>query len=236
MSPKVSNNFSSAPVIEERNGLLIVRDDLLPGGTKSRALPVLLDGPEQEYVYASPVCGYAQVALAIVAQALGKRATIFCAARTYKHRLTQQAAAAGARIVEVPVGYMTVVKSRAAEYCRAHGARLLPFGLDTPEFLAALADVALALPVAPREVWTVAGSGVLSRALQQAWPDARFYAVRVGAEPDAGRAITVAAPEKFEQDARVPPPFPSCANYDAKAWRFIQSQAKPGALFWNVAA
>jgi hypothetical protein len=45
-----------------------------------------------------------------------------------------------------------------------------------------------------------------------------------------------AAPEKFEQDAKVKPPFPSCSNYDAKAWRFIQEYARPGALFWNVAA
>ena len=30
--------------------------------------------------------------------------------------------------------------------------------------------------------------------------------------------------------------FPSCGNYDAKAWRFITAQASPGALFWNVAA
>jgi hypothetical protein len=36
--------------------------------------------------------------------------------------------------------------------------------------------------------------------------------------------------------ARLSPPFPSCDNYDAKAWRFIRAQASPGALFWNVAA
>jgi len=44
------------------------------------------------------------------------------------------------------------------------------------------------------------------------------------------------APEKFEQDARLRPPFPSCSNFDAKAWRFVRQRAAPGALFWNVAA
>jgi hypothetical protein len=69
-----------------------------------------------------------------------------------------------------------------------------------------------------------------------AWPAATFHAVRIGKVPDAGRARMHQAPEAFEQDAKEPPPFPSCSNYDAKAWRFIKRNAKPGALFWNVAA
>ena len=31
------------------------------------------------------------------------------------------------------------------------------------------------------------------------------------------------------------PPFPSCSNYDATAWRFVKAYARQGALFWNVA-
>ena len=225
----------SGPVLQEIDNLLVVRDDMLPGGTKRRALPVLMNGGG-EYVYASPVYGYAQVALAHVARESGKRATVFCARRSVRHARTLEAAAAGARIIEVSYGYLSVVEARARQYCEATGARLLPFGLDTPAFIEALADVARGLKVNPREVWTVAGSGVLSRALQRAWPDARFFAVQVGAVPNAGRAEVIKAPEKFEQDARLRPPFPSCSNFDAKAWQFIRQRAAPGALFWNVAA
>lgn len=223
------------PLIQEIDSLLVVRDDLLPGGTKRRALPVLMKA-SSEYVYASPVYGYAQVALAHVAREAGKRATVFCARRNVRHARTLEAQAAGARIIEVPCGYMTVLKARAREYCAVSGAQLLPFGLDTPDFIEALAGIALRLDVNPHEVWTVAGSGVLSRALQLAWPGARFFAVQVGAVPNAGRAAVIKAPERFEQDAKVRPPFPSCSNFDAKAWRFIRQRAAPGALFWNVAA
>ena len=223
------------PVLEDHGGVIVVRDDLIPGGTKARVLPAIMNGAA-EYVYASPVCGYAQVALAIVARHMGKRATVFCAARKTRHRLTNEADRNGARIVEVPVGYMTVVRKRAQDYCHETGAELLPFGLDSPAFITALADVALALPIKPTEVWAVAGSGVLIRALQGAWPTAAFHAVRIGSKPDAGRAQVIEAPEKFENDARMPPPFPSCTNYDAKAWRFVRERAQPGALFWNVAA
>ena len=69
-----------------------------------------------------------------------------------------------------------------------------------------------------------------------AWPEAKFQVVQVGAVPDVPGAVVHKAPERFKQEARLKPPFPSCSNYDAKAWQFVRLFAKPGALFWNVAA
>jgi hypothetical protein len=224
-----------APVIERVGAIDVVRDDLLPGGTKRRVLDTLLVGAE-EFVYATAAYGYAQVALAYACAACGKRATVFTAKRAVPHARTAEAHAAGAKIVMVPYGYLSNVQAKARAYAAAVGAVLLPFGFDMPAFVDALAAVAAALPVRPAEVWTVAGSGTLTRALQRAWPDAVFHAVRIGAVPDAGRARLYTAPEPFARDAREPPPFPSCGNYDAKAWRFITAHASPGALFWNVAA
>jgi len=226
-----------APVLEEVEGFLVVRDDLVPGGTKRRVLePLVAASPAREFVYASPAYGYAQVALAHACAAAGKRATVFVAQRKALHPRTAEAQAAGARLVEVPHGYLTHVQVRARASARVTGAELLPFGMDTPEFIEALAGIAKALPVEPREVWTVAGSGVLTRALQQAWPEAVFHAVRIGHTPDAGRATLWRAPERFEQAAKTRPPFPSSDNYDAKAWRFLRQWGRPGALFWNVGA
>lgn len=225
----------SDPVIEEIEGITVVRDDLIAGGTKVRAVEALMNG-KQEYVYASPASGYAQIALAIGCAAKGKQATVFTAKRKELHKRTVQAKAAGAKIVQVPHGYLTNVQAKARAYAEMVDACLLPFGFDSEEIRDALASVAKRLPVKPKEVWTVAGSGTLSRALQAAWPLASFYAVRIGREPNAGRASVLQAPEAFDIDAKVQPPFPSCSNYDAKAWRFIKQHASPGALFWNVAA
>lgn len=225
------------PVIETVEGVQVLRDDQLPGGTKRRVLePLVAKSAAAEFVYASPAYGYAQIALAYSCAAARKRATIFVAKRKTMHPRTVDARDAGARIVEVPHGYLSNVQAKARAYAQATDAELLPFGVDTPEFITTLAGVASRLPVAPEEVWTVAGSGVLTRALQSAWPEAVFHAVRIGSEPNAGRATVWRAQEKFEQPARIRPPFPSCDNYDAKAWRFIRQWAKPGALFWNVGA
>jgi hypothetical protein len=225
------------PVIEEIEGILVVRDDLIPGGTKRRVLDQLLSQSiDPEFVYASPAYGYAQVALAYSCTQLGRQATIFTAKRKELHPRTLEAKRAGAKIVMVPTGYLSNVQAKAKSYCEQSGAQLLPFGLDTPYVVSALAKVARGLPITPTEVWSVAGSGVLTRALQLAWPGAKFFTVQVGKDPQAGRAVVYKAPEDFEQDARIKPPFPSCSNYDAKAWQFIKRHASKGALFWNVAA
>ncbi len=225
------------PVIQEHNGIFVVRDDLLAGGTKVRALPVLLSGAD-EFVYASPVYGFAQIALAHCAARIGKKSLIFCARRKLVHARTLAAYRAGANVFQVDCGYMSVVKARAKEHCQRTGAKLLPFGLDDPRFISELsAVVARSLRGRqPKEIWCAAGSGVLCRAICAALPSTQVNAVRVGAEPNVGRAKVWTAPEKFEQDARIKPPFPSCSNYDAKVWQFIKRNASPGAYFWNVAA
>lgn len=227
----------SAPIVERVGRLLVVRDDLLAGGTKRRALlRVLPTMSAEEFVYASPAYGYAQMALAYACRDLGLRATVFVAKRGTPHARTAEAHSAGAKIVEVPHGYLTNVQAKARAYATQVGAALMPFGLDEPRFIAALAEEACATGLTPEEVWCAAGSGVLARALQDAWPRATTMAVRVGSEPKLGAARRIDAPEKYEQSARTPPPFPSCPEYDAKVWQFASVQAISGAVFWNVGA
>lgn len=223
-------------VIEVVDGIYVVRDDLVPGGTKARVAHLLFDDQHDEYVYAGPCQGYAQIALAYAAKVAGKKATLFCAKRMVMHQRTIEAACAGVTIHEVEHGYLSVVKSRARAYCYSSGAVMLPFGLADRRILEGIADVARSIVYVPTEVWSVAGSGTLSMALQVAWPDADFNAVVIGQKHNSiGKAKLWIAPERYEQRARSAPPFPSCDNYDAKAWQFIKKHAKPGALFWNVA-
>lgn len=218
------------------DGISVVRDDLILGGTKVRALVQYLQ-PGTRYVYASPVFGHAQIALAVACNTVDCDITIFTPKRKTLHPTTRQAIANGADVVQVPYGYMTNLRHKAREYAAGglitEPCVLLPFGLDTPEIVDLIAGVARDLPVQPDHVWCVAGSGVLTRALQQAWPEAEHNAIQIGAVPDAGNAKVQQAPVKFHEISKTRPPFPSCLNYDAKAWNFITQ--KPNTLFWNVA-
>ena len=148
----------------------------------------------------------------------------------------------GAKIVQVPHGYLNVVQARAREYSQEHGARLASFGFDTPEAIDTIAQAALSIGIEPDEVWCAAGSGVLARGLAQAWPNARRHVVQVGrplGPNDVAGATIHKYPKPFEWAIENPPPFPSDPHYDAKAWEYcLDQRLKHGgaddALFWNV--
>jgi hypothetical protein len=225
-------------VLAEHAGVLVVRDDLYPGGTKARFLGMCFAGVD-EAVYASPAEGGAQTALATVARRLGKRATIFVAARRRLHARTLEAAGLGAKIVTVRPGYLSVVQARARDYCSLSGAKLVPFGVDMPEAIDAIAASARATGIDPDEVWCAAGSGVLARGLAKAWPKARRHVVRIGrklAPAEVAGATIHEYPLPFGREAMARPPFPSDPHYDAKAWELCAARKGAGrVVFWNVA-
>ncbi len=226
------------PIVREHDGVLVVRDDLFPGGTKARFLDIVFEGVN-EVVYASPAEGGAQTALATVAQRLGKRATIFVARRSKPHPRTLEAARLGAKVVAVEPGYLSVVQARAREYCAQTGARLMPFGADMPEAVTAIAAAARATGIEPDEVWCASGSGVLARGLALAWPNARRHSVQVGralTPTEVAGATIHESHLPFGREAKSKPPFPSDPHYEAKAWEQCAARKGPGrVLFWNVA-
>lgn len=225
------------PIVRDHSGIRVVRDDLFPGGTKARFLPVLFDQAD-EVVYASPAEGGAQTALAHVAAALGKRATIFVAKRATPHPRAVMAKRLGAKVLQVSPGYLSVVQARARAYCDARGAMLAPFGVDLPNTIETIAAAARATGEQPDEVWCASGSGVLARSLAAAWPKARRHVVQVGRDlqPEEVAGATIHRnPLGFSQAHRLQPPFPSDPHYDAKAWHVMLANRGPGAvLFWNV--
>lgn len=226
-----------APVVIDHQGILVVRDDLFPGGTKARFLPILFEDAD-EVVYASPAEGGAQTALAHTAAKLGKRATIFVAKRSKPHARALEAKRVGAKIMQVPFGYLNVVQARAREYCQRTGASLAPFGVNLPEAIDTIANAAKATGITPDEVWCASGSGVLARSLAKAWPKARRHVVEVGRElssADVLGATIHKAGMPFSKAILAKPPFPSDPHYDAKAWFKCRSLSKGGVvLFWNV--
>jgi hypothetical protein len=228
------------PIVEEISaGIFVVRDDLVVGGTKRCYADQLIRG-HREVVYASPAYGGAQIAIAHAAREAGAAATIFVAKRANPHPRTLEAKAAGAKIVQVPNGYLSNVKAKAKAYCQSTGATLLPFGLETPlafEAIATRAKVVTDQLGKLDQVWSVGGSGVLTRGLQRGLHASEFFVVQVGRElkpGNVGMAKVVPCPIPFEQDAKRPPPFPSCSNYDAKGWEPFAKQGRGRRLFWNV--
>ncbi|HMF29137.1 MAG TPA: pyridoxal-phosphate dependent enzyme [Candidatus Cybelea sp.] len=160
-------------------------------------VPLLFDGAD-EVVYASAAVGGAQTALATVAAQLSKRETIFVAKRAQPHPRALMAKRLGAKIMQVSPGYLNTVQARARDYSRQVGARLAPFGVDTPEAKEAIAGAARSLDIEPDEVWCASGSGVLARGLATAWPNARRHVVQVGSDDVFKRSSLCSASRAFD--------------------------------------
>lgn len=93
------------------------------------------------------------------------------------------------------------------------------------------------------EVWCATGSGMLARCLAHAFPEARVKGVvvglrsRNGAQNFPSNVELIEAPYEFAEPCKSRAPFPSCLNYDTKAWEAMMamSRARRGrVLFWNV--
>lgn len=237
--------------IETHNDKFVLRDDLLPGGTKSILMPAIIENKPHinEFVYASPVYGGFQIALSAYCQNNGKKATIFCAKRKTLHPNTLKCLDYGANVIQVPYGYLTVVEKHARLYCEGKpNVEKIIFGAGTAENQQLLTQRTLEvfkhLGKEPDEIWCAVGSGTLISGISAACKTAKVYGVQVGAEftpPKGCKNIEIIKYEKpFDKPSKFQAPFPSVANYDLKAYEKCvehtsQTVSKDKCvLFWNV--
>eukprot|EP00039_Didymoeca_costata_P003423 m.67559 g.67559 ORF g.67559 m.67559 type:complete len:480 (-) comp11900_c0_seq1:62-1501(-) len=228
----------------------VFRDDYLTGGTKQRAIETLFQGTEcEEFVYAGPYEGYAQVALAAVAKARGKKAVVFVKRRREGlFHLSAIAHSLGATIMEEsPPNRVQDLQQKAEQYVSSTDGRatLLPFGLDSDTFKDALytrlKEAIPKLDKPPDRLWLVAGSATLLRVLHRIWPETHMLIVQVGKYiwddlvEDIEKKTIYEAPEFFSEKAVIQPPYRTVTTYDAKLWQFVLQFGKNGDYVWNVA-
>jgi len=236
------------PVVIKHDNFRVVRDDLLPGGTKVRLAKALFDAyPDKTcFAYGGGVAaGMAQVALAQACKQFNKEFHMWLAKRNELHPYTKRAVELGMHLHELKMGMLSVTRARSREFAAAREDCLdIPMGLDIEPCLAELErvgrNVSKQLGGDPKECWSVAASGTLTRGLQRAWPKTKFFAVQIGHklnQADVGRAELIVCPLKFQQKPKKEdrPPFPAVPEYDQKAWKYMKEMACRNALFWNVA-
>lgn len=209
------------------NSLSVLRDDLIAGGSKRRALDILLQSmPESDIAYAGTIFGHGALALAHACEATGKRAHLYLACNDDRHPMIERIRKTNAvieRCEPLPVDQL---------YAHAKGDYIFPPGFDTPRFhdamIRSLEDIDLN---DYSEIWCSAVSGTLAKALKGAFHVTRLRIVSMAKTGNGD----FHAPEKYHQTAEAPPPYPSCPYTDAKVWRFARQHAMPNALIWNTA-
>ena len=235
------------PVVENIEGIDVVRDDLLPAGSKQRFIDKLIKDTDcEEWVFGgSNKVGWGPISLAYVCKKYNKKVTCFWAKRKEPTWHQKKYIEFGGRIEWVNMGMLSVTLSRAEKYRKEKPEirRTLPLGLEHDLVLASIIKVAQSLNVKPDCIWTVGSSGTLNRGLQIAFPNAECHLIQTGhklTDRQIGRAKLYISKYKFDQAVKEneAPPFPSAPEYDAKAWKFIKEHADNNKknLFWNVAS
>ena len=215
------------------HSLFILRDDMVAGGTKRRALDLMLaDIHAPRVAYAGTTMGHGALALALAARDNGKQPHIFIATDDIDHPILQKIQDAGALLHLEEPQPITDLYAIAKTWQSANNAYLFEPGFASEPFQAALCKALSTLDTAPySEIWTCAVSGTFANALKKSFPDKRFKIVSVAKSTPGDYT----APEKYHQAARIKPPYPSCSHTDAKIWQFATEHGLPNALIWNIA-
>lgn len=231
------------PELVEHDGFKVVREDLMGFGSKCRFGDILVSqAPSDTLVYVQPRYGFAGISLAYLAKKYNKKLVLFSPSQAEISDHQAICVERGAEMKFKRIAAMPVLNGHAKKWAEENNAFFIPLGLKHDLVTAAAVKVAYDLAEKhgyPEEVWSAISTGVLSRSLQIAWPDAKFNGVAVARNIQAGergRATIWSHPKAFNQnvDSKWNPPFPSALNYDAKAWEFMKRHGNPGAWFWNV--
>ena len=230
--------YNPDPVVVEHDGVRVVREDLIVG-TKTRAGDLLLSRTNHhKIVYSQPRTGLAGVSILDAARHRNKDVVLFMpAAKKISHH---QACCIeqGAKVHFRRIAAMPNLNLYAKKWAEENDAFFVPLGLRHELATAAIVHAASKIDD-PDEVYVAISTGVLSRALQIAWPRAKFHSVAVARNLKAGelgRAEVISEPLPFttpEKDDNCPP-FPCTATYDSKVWKYIPKNTGKNILFWNV--
>lgn len=220
-------------------------------GTKGRWGDLLMSQvTTDEVVYVQPRVGWAGISLCELAVRYGKKLTLFMPASREASAHQLVCIERGAQPVFRRIAAMPVLNKYARDYAAAAGATFVPFGLDHPMVVAA--GVASTLQhwgdrPHPTDVVTVVSTGVLTRTLQIAFPNARFHGVAVARnmkDGECGRAAMQSYHRAFLQNAsrarELSQYIDSAWNYDMKGFEYmaegrIDAPRCESTLVWNVA-
>ena len=228
--------YNPDPVVVVHDGVRVVRDDMIVG-TKTRAGDLLASKINHEtIVYSQPRVGLAGVSLMDVAKHHNKKVVLFMPSCK---RISENQACCierGAIPIFERIAAMPNLNLKAAEWATKNDAFFVPLGLKHELATAGIVHAASKVDP-PDEVYVAISTGVLSRALQIAWPKAKFTCVAVARnlkEGELGRAEVISDPANFHAEEKERPPVPTVKTYDAKVWKYIPKNTGRNILMWNV--
>jgi hypothetical protein len=226
------------PRIVMHEGIRVVRDDDLVG-SKVRGADLLVSTIKADTVaYVQPRTGLAGVSILDVAKRYDKKVRLYMPSSKIISHHQACCIERGAQVSFHRIAAMPNLNRIAKEDSNINGYFFIPLGLKHRLVTAAMVKVASKIKE-PDVVYVATSTGVLTRSLQIAWPNAEFVSVAVSRNMKAGelgRAKVISEKKAFmaSESKENLPPFPNIATYDGKVWKYIPKNTDKDILFWNV--
>lgn len=240
--------------VVEHEGVLVVRDDLIPGnlGSKARYAEALMQIVKAPILfYAMPAHGQALKVLAATAKRHEKLVVGISPLRKEPTECHLEAMEHGAVMLYYQTGGMAGCRKR----CRAFIAEQLdgnglyiPTGVKHPYIISGFAQSVKRIydQYKPDVIFSVASTMTMNHGIQIGTPDeCQVYAIQVAGNSATkkwpGRAHCITHEQAFNDACPVEdlPPFNSIPQYDAKGWKYARDYKKENpdkvVMFWNVA-
>lgn len=243
--------YYNPPIVYDKvDQYTVIRDDLVPGGSKTRAaypflVQILSERPEiKKIIYVGAANGFAQVALAYTLKLMKSEILLIIYLQKRFENIQKLALSYYKNIEFILIEDTMWALREDANKRMDNETYMVPFGFHDIDFESILFDNLkkhLNNSVAPRRLWIVAGSGTMLNILMKILPQTYFLAVQVGRKInmddvyDKSRITLYVSTYKLYKDFKGRVPYPTVQSYDAKIWEFIKIHGCPGDYIWNVA-
>lgn len=237
----------------EHEGVLVIRDDLIPGnlGSKARYAEAMMSEVKEKYLfYAMVPQGQALKVLAATAKRHNKIVIAIAPLRNEPTECHKEAMEHGAIMLFYQTGGMAGARKRCRDVIREQlgGKGLyIPAGVKHPLIIAGFAKSCLAIneKYKPDVVISVASTMVMNHGIQLGFPQADIFAIQVAGNSASkkwpGRATIIEHDQPFNDCVRKEfrPPFNCIDTYDSKGWIYALEYKKANpdkvVMFWCVA-
>lgn len=238
----------------EHDGILVVRDDLIPGnlGSKARYAEALMQRVEEKYLfYAMVNSGQAMKVLASTAKRYGKVVVGIAPLRKEPTIGHIEAMHHGAIMLYYQTGGMAGARKRCRAFIhdQLEGKGLyIPAGVKHPYITAGFASCVSKIynQYKPDAIFCATSTATMAHGIMVGTPSScEVHAVQVAGNSSLrkwpGRAVCYEHDQPFTEKVRPQhtPPFNSISTYDAKAWQYAvwykKEHPEKKVMFWNVA-
>lgn len=230
------------PVVTEEEGFFVLREDRVVGGLKMRFIYNLVEDDEEttDYIIRPSREGWFQIAFPICCYLLGKRVHMVFNENELNiyHRNKE--------ISLFFQGIAHYIDKRKEDDLISEIKRQYPGAVtrkvefeDVEDYINDSSRLfTLSQIYQPKRVWVTSTTGAIGRIARKIFPKARIMIVKISRWkfdlPDENSEI-VEYGNDFHMPARIFPPYPSEATYDAKIWEMAKRYGEKGDFIINVA-